>query len=188
VWGRQIGTTKGTGGDVLILEEAAYVDPGFFYETVAPLMLIGNTTLLAISTLTSEINFYTRLIRMRDQSTGLPMFATMCIELVCARCKEDGKQTECVHMLHLVPRWQSSARPSALHTRMPVCPCVAEPCLLQASATCASRRSCRTAPTSSRASSRGSRSTACSRRSGPRTSSARSRRGPWRPSSTRCSS
>lgn len=24
----QVGTTKGTGGDVLILEEAAYVDPG----------------------------------------------------------------------------------------------------------------------------------------------------------------
>ena len=29
----QIGTTKGTGGDVLILEEAAYCDEGFFYET-----------------------------------------------------------------------------------------------------------------------------------------------------------
>lgn len=55
--GRQVGTTKGTGGDVLILEEAAYVDPGFFYETVAPLTIVGNTTLLAISTLTSEINF-----------------------------------------------------------------------------------------------------------------------------------
>ena len=27
----QIGTTKGTGGDVLILEEAAYCDEGFFY-------------------------------------------------------------------------------------------------------------------------------------------------------------
>lgn len=35
----QVGTTKGTGGDVLILEEAAYVDPGFFYETVAPLTI-----------------------------------------------------------------------------------------------------------------------------------------------------
>jgi hypothetical protein len=29
VW--QIGTTKGTGGDVLVLEEAAYCDEGFFY-------------------------------------------------------------------------------------------------------------------------------------------------------------
>ena len=70
----QISTTKGTGGDVIILEEAAYIDPGFFYETVAPLLIMGNTSLLAISTLTSEINFYTRLLRMRNKLTGLPMF------------------------------------------------------------------------------------------------------------------
>ena len=65
----QVSTTKGTGGDVIILEEAAYCDPQFFYETVAPLMLIGRTSLLAISTLTSEINFYSRLIKMKDQLT-----------------------------------------------------------------------------------------------------------------------
>jgi hypothetical protein len=65
----QVSTTKGTGGDVIILEEAAYCDPGFFYETVAPLMLIGRTSLLAISTLTSEINFYSRLIKMKDSLT-----------------------------------------------------------------------------------------------------------------------
>ena len=59
---------------MLILEEAAYVDPGFFYETVAPLTIVGSTSLLAISTLTSEINFYTRLIRMRDKQTGKAMF------------------------------------------------------------------------------------------------------------------
>jgi hypothetical protein len=65
----QVSTTKGTGGDVIVLEEAAYCDPGFFYETVAPLMLIGRTSLLAISTLTSEINFYSRLIKMKDSLT-----------------------------------------------------------------------------------------------------------------------
>ena len=65
----QVSTTKGTGGDVIILEEAAYCDPGFFYETVAPLLLIGRTSLLAISTLTSEINFYSRLIKMKDPLT-----------------------------------------------------------------------------------------------------------------------
>ena len=46
-----------------MLEEAAYFDPSFFYETVALLMLIRRTSLLAISTLTSEINFYSRLIK-----------------------------------------------------------------------------------------------------------------------------
>jgi len=99
----QIGTTKGTGGDVLILEEAAYCDEGFFYETVAPILSIGSASLVAISTLTSEINFYTRLIQMVDPGTDRPLFAIRCIELCCERCKAEGKQAECVHMLHLVP-------------------------------------------------------------------------------------
>ncbi len=106
----QVTTTKGTGGDIIVLEEAAYVDPGFFYETVAPLMIVGTTTLIGISTLTSEINFYTRLIRLKDKSTGLPLFSVMQIELACAKCREDGKAIDCVHLLHLVPRWQSSER------------------------------------------------------------------------------
>jgi hypothetical protein len=116
--GVQIGTTKGTGGDVLILEEAAYCDEGFFYETVAPILSIGSASLVAISTLTSEINFYTRLIQMIDPATERPLFAIRCIELCCDRCKAEGKQIECVHMLHLVPMWQSEERHRKLKIMM----------------------------------------------------------------------
>lgn len=127
---------------MIILEEAAYCDPGFFYETVAPLLLIGRTSLLAISTLTSEINFYSRLIKMRDphtqvtwhcfvfQNTGQrcsffvymcvqePIFKTFSVELACSKCKDNGKATECRHMLHLVPSWQSSEKHVRLKTVM----------------------------------------------------------------------
>ena len=89
VGGVQIGTTKGTGGDILILEEAAYCDPEFFYETLAPILLIERTSLLAISTLTSEINFYTRLIKMRDPATQEPIFHTLQIQLACEKCKKE---------------------------------------------------------------------------------------------------
>ena len=51
-------------------------DEGFFYETVAPILSIGNSSLVAISTLTSEINFYTRLIKMNDPATDRPLFIT----------------------------------------------------------------------------------------------------------------
>jgi hypothetical protein len=34
--GPQISTTKGTGGDVIILEEAAYIDSNFFYVSPLP--------------------------------------------------------------------------------------------------------------------------------------------------------
>ena len=115
---KQVQTTKGTGGDVLILEEAAYVDPGFFYETVAPLLLVGRASLLAISTLTSEYNFYTRLFKMKDISTGRCMFHSIQIQLACAACIDDGKAASCQHMLHLVPRWQSSERHIRLKTIM----------------------------------------------------------------------
>ena len=134
-----------------MLEEAAYVDPGFFYvsffsslslslsrgfqqhasssntarkkqkqETVAPLLLIGNTSLLAISTLTSGDNFYTRLLRMRDKTTGLPLFTSLSVQLACQKCIDDGKAVGCIHMLHLVPRWQSSDRHVKLKTIMQV--------------------------------------------------------------------
>lgn len=106
----QVATTKGTGGDLIILEEAAYCEPQFFYETVAPLMIVGRSCLLAISTLTSEINFYTRLMRIKDPSTGESVFKTFQVELVCKKCKEEGKGHDCSHMLHLVPRWQSSQK------------------------------------------------------------------------------
>lgn len=105
VW--QIGTTKGTGGDILVLEEAAYCDEGFFYETVAPILSIGSSSLVAISTLTSEINFYTRLIKMVDPATERPLFTVRSIELACEKCKLAGKAQSCVHLLHLVPRWHS---------------------------------------------------------------------------------
>jgi hypothetical protein len=81
-------------------------------------MIVGTTTLLAISTLTSEINFYTRLMRMKDPATGRPIFQTISIRLACDKCIEDGKQTECIHLLHLVPRWQSSERHMKLKTVM----------------------------------------------------------------------
>lgn len=99
-------------------QEAAYVDPGFFYETVAPLLIVGTTTLIAISTLTSDINFYTRLMRLRDAVTGLPIFTCMSVELACPPCKKNGKAAECKHLLHLVPRWQSSSRHERLKTIM----------------------------------------------------------------------
>ena len=52
----------------------AYVDPQFFYETVAPLLSVGTTTLIGISTLTSEINFYSELFCLKFMSSFLTAF------------------------------------------------------------------------------------------------------------------
>ena len=114
----QVSTTKGTGGDIIILEEAAQVDPSFAYETVFPLLIMGTTSILMISTLTSEINFYTRLTKMIDPETKMPCFVTLKICLACQKCIDEGKSTECVHNYHMVPRWQSADRHVKLKTIM----------------------------------------------------------------------
>lgn len=114
----QVATTKGTGGDVIILEEAAYVNSGFFYETIAPLLCIGNTSFIAISTLTSEMNFYTKLISKIDPLTNQPVFKSCQIQLACQQCIENEKGYECLHLQHLIPRWQDGDKHRRLKTIM----------------------------------------------------------------------
>ena len=117
----------------MILEEAAQCDPGekhtrdpcssvycylfcflgggagFFYEVVAPLLLVGRTSLICISTLTSSFNFYSRLFKMVDPATKEKIFYMMQIRLACDDCIRKEK-SDCVHNSHLIPTWQSSVR------------------------------------------------------------------------------
>ena len=65
-------------------------------QTVAPILSIGSASLVAISTLTSEINFYTRLIQMVDPGTDRPLFAIRCIELCGERCKEEQDRPDLI--------------------------------------------------------------------------------------------
>lgn len=120
---------------------------GFFYETVAPLLCIGppltpctpkknprnhqdhtknshlpttagNTSFIAISTLTTELNFYSKLISKVDPLTNTPMFRAIQIQLACAACIAAEKAHECQHMAHLIPRWQDSEKHRKLKTIM----------------------------------------------------------------------
>jgi hypothetical protein len=61
-----------------------------------------------------------KLIRMKDKSTGKPMFSILSVVLACDKCRDEGKATECIHLLHLVPRWQSGVRHTRLKTIMQV--------------------------------------------------------------------
>lgn len=87
-------------------------------ETVAPLLCIGSTSFIAISTLTTSLNFYSKLISKQDPLTGLPMFKSVQIQLACQACIEAEKAHECVHMNHLIPRWQDSDKHRRLKTIM----------------------------------------------------------------------
>lgn len=121
------------------LAEAAYVNPQFFYETVAPLLSLGNASFIAISTLTSDLNFYTKLISKIDPLTNEPVFKSIQIQLACQKCIDEvclllrkmlkrfcrvtqrlmqEKSSQCMHMQHLIPRWHSDEKHRRLKTIM----------------------------------------------------------------------
>lgn len=56
--------------------------------------------------------------QMIDPATNRPLFVCRSIELACEKCKEEGRAHECVHLLHLVPRWQSEERHRKLKIMM----------------------------------------------------------------------
>ena len=64
----------------------------------------------------TDVSLPARLVRLKQ--SGLPMFTVLQIELACQQCKDEGKAASCVHMLHLVPRWQSSEKHERLRVIM----------------------------------------------------------------------
>ena len=56
---------------MIILEEAAYMDLGVFYEVVVPLMEVRGTATIAISTPLGAWNFYSILTELRDEKGKL---------------------------------------------------------------------------------------------------------------------
>ena len=93
------------GADVIILEEAAQMKQEYIKKTVLPVLQVGHTNLIAISTRTGEENFFSKLLNSIDTSTGLPTFATFNFFGACDACIKDGEADRCEHLAHEMPHW-----------------------------------------------------------------------------------
>lgn len=102
-------TLRGVGGDVLYLEEAAFLDLQVFFEIVVPLLEMSTTALIAISTPQDKLNFYSEMFELKDQ-TGENFFRTISVSLVCDKCKAANKGASCTHNQDLIPPWKSAAK------------------------------------------------------------------------------
>jgi hypothetical protein len=100
---------RGVGGDVIYLEEAAFMDLKMFNEVIVPLLELETTALICISTPQDSTNFYSLMFEMKDPS-GSPLFNQQKIEMVCEDCKKGPNPQDCTHMKHLLPRWKSGAK------------------------------------------------------------------------------
>lgn len=90
---------RGCGADVIILEEAAHMNPDVFFQVVVPLLTVRHTAVLAISTPDDEFNYYTELLEC-----GL--FHTIKVGLICDPCMAKG--IPCNHMKKKLPSWKSA--------------------------------------------------------------------------------
>lgn len=114
----KVQTLKGSGGDLIVCEEAAYMDQQVFYEVVVPLLGLRDTALIAISTILDPSNFYTKLVDMKDKA-GNSLFDVQRFELVCEACKKTSTPWKCTHMTDTLPPWLSEDKHAKIRNFLP---------------------------------------------------------------------
>ena len=102
-------TLRGCGGDVVYMEEAAFMALDVFFEVIVPLLEMETTALIAISTPLDGMNFYSEMFELKG-GDGQPLFNQLRIGLSCAKCQAAGKAADCTHMKDVIPPWKSAAK------------------------------------------------------------------------------
>ncbi len=92
---------RGCTADIILLEEAAYIDQNIFNKIVAPLIGMDNTAVLAISTPDDEFNYYSELAESE-------IFKVLYMGKECALCDSVG--VLCIHKKLKVPDWKTDER------------------------------------------------------------------------------
>lgn len=80
----------------------------FFKEVVLPTTLTG-AVMLCITTLGGPLNFASKIME-KTYPNGERVYRVVGFELVCDRCKREGKALECVHRLGELPYWHDHSK------------------------------------------------------------------------------
>lgn len=101
---------RGTGGDLVILEEAAFIDESVFNEVVIPLLEVSNTALVGISTPLDKNNYYSSLVNLVDEC-GTKVFHVFEAKNACDKCiAELEDPSQCPHVTLERPAWKSKEK------------------------------------------------------------------------------
>ena len=114
---------RGVGGhgdeqnNIVLLEEAAFIEPDVRDEIILPLLKIEGTVLLTISTLGPLFDSWKEITERVDER-GKAIFLVKTYSLVCDDCMEKGIPQKCLHKQDLLPRWQSAEAESKVKAVM----------------------------------------------------------------------
>jgi hypothetical protein len=92
---------------VIYCDETSFMNTEVFYQVIIPIFEMATTVLICISTPMDTFNFYTALVNLIHPKTGLPIFNTHTVELVCKRCKKKKDPTQCKHNRKYIPPWKN---------------------------------------------------------------------------------
>lgn len=89
---------RGIGGHIIVLEEAGFMDIDLLLDTVAPLLQVQNTILIAISSNDAdETNHFNQWMIARHPKTNELLFDVTHVQRMCPACKMEEK-TSCPHV------------------------------------------------------------------------------------------
>jgi hypothetical protein len=92
---------RGVTSNVCIMEEAAFMTEALFQEIIVPLMTMGRTAVLAISTPDTEDNHYSEMTEMKKPgSADEGLFRVIKVGLFCESCMQ-RKALRCPHKRRL---------------------------------------------------------------------------------------
>jgi Terminase large subunit, T4likevirus-type, N-terminal len=115
-------TTRGSGGNWVICEEAAAMPVKFYIDVVLPVTGPTTTATICISTIQGanaegQQNWYTSLMNL-VKPDGRPRFNVFKLYLACKKCMEEDKAATCKHLLHDLPFWQDPTKQMELRAIM----------------------------------------------------------------------
>ena len=99
---------RGTGGDLVFLDELAFFDQDSLYEAILPLASVDRTALIGVSTIEvkDDENFFTDLVRNHKR------LKIKCFEVstACPACIRAERPQLCDHKVDQLPAWSSKEK------------------------------------------------------------------------------
>lgn len=95
---------------MIIVDEAAHIDPELFKKVIVPILSMKNTALMCLSSPADEGNHYSGMLTLK-RDNGEPFFHVIDCFLICKACQklERVKQINCTHVPSATP-WLSSRK------------------------------------------------------------------------------
>lgn len=97
--------SRGFGGNLIIIDEAAFIKRVLFYSVILPVVMVEGCGLICISSPEGDDNWFSRLIDAKDEA-GNPLVFSSMFSAVCEKCrnKSPTEMVKCKKIRNVMPK------------------------------------------------------------------------------------